>query len=96
MIVSIRPDRTVAAFKECLDRGFVHIKFTETQGGTELGIPVDVGRSDLSKIDWDSQTGSATIVGAISLDYVKVECIARVELPSLECAGRLAPVSTDA
>jgi hypothetical protein len=29
---SLRPAKTVKAFKECIDRGYVHIKFTETKG----------------------------------------------------------------
>ena len=33
---SLRPEKTIKALKECIDRGYVHIKFTETEGGTEL------------------------------------------------------------
>ena len=32
--VTVRPERTIQAFKECLDRDYVHVKFTATRGGT--------------------------------------------------------------
>ena len=38
--VSLRPERTVTLFKEMIDRGHVLIKFTQTNGGTELGVPL--------------------------------------------------------
>src|SRR4051812_42834426 len=37
IIASRYPDKSVRALKESIDRGYVHIKFTETRGGTELG-----------------------------------------------------------
>ena len=87
--VSLRPDRTVRAFKEALDRGYVHIKFTETRGGTELGVPVDRERTDLSAVDFDAETGRLRVVGDLTLDFVKVRCIADVDVPSLDGQGRL-------
>lgn len=87
--VSLRPQRTVKALKECLDRGFVHVRFTNTRGGTELGLPIDKERSDLSGADFDGETGRVKLVGALTLDYVKVRCIADVDLTSLQGSGRL-------
>jgi len=31
---SLRPEKTVAALKECIDRGYVHNKYTDTRDGT--------------------------------------------------------------
>jgi hypothetical protein len=87
--VSLRPARTVQAFRESLDRGYVHIKFTDTKGGTELGVPIDSARTDLSSLDFAAETGQATIVGNLTLDYVKVRCVAQVHLPSLDGQGHL-------
>src|ERR1041385_7392165 len=36
--VGLRPERTTRLFKEAVDRNYVHIKFTQTKGGTELGF----------------------------------------------------------
>jgi hypothetical protein len=87
--VSLRPARTVDAFKQAIDRGFVHIKFTNTRGGTELGVRVDRELSDFRAVDFVGETGRAKIVGGLVLDYIKVRCIADIELPSLDGKGRL-------
>lgn len=87
--VSLRPERTTKALKDCLDRGFVHIKFVNTRGGTELGMPVDRALSDLSGADAEYATGHVTIVGALKLDFVKVRCVADIDLPALAGEGHL-------
>lgn len=91
--VSIRPERSVKALKECLDRGYVHIRFTGTRGGTELGVAINDQLSDLSGADCDNGTGHMRIAGDLTLDYVKVRCIADIKLPSLEGQGRLERLS---
>jgi hypothetical protein len=94
--VSLRPERSVQALKECLDRGYVHIKFTETRGGTELGVPIDPSRTELGEADFEGGTGRITVAGELSLDFVNVRCIAEIELPSLRGHGRLEPLPDDA
>jgi uncharacterized protein YbdZ (MbtH family) len=92
VIASLRPERTVQALKERIDLGYVHIKFTETKGGTELGIRLDREATDLSHADFDTQTGGAHLEGELTLDYVKVRCIADIDLKTLAGKGHLAPV----
>lgn len=92
VVVNMRPERTVKALKECIDRGYVHIKFTGTRGGTELGVPIDLERSDLTAADFEREEGRLIIVGTMTLDYVRVRCHAEVELPSMEGFGRLEPI----
>jgi hypothetical protein len=89
---SLRPEKTVKALKEAIDRGYVHIKFTNTKGGTELGVRLDQGATDLSRADFDSQTGNVRLVGGLTLNYVKVRCIADIGLDTLEGKGHLEPV----
>ena len=91
---SLRPGKTVEAFKECIDRGYVHIKFTETKGGTELGFKLDRHASDLSKADFSTETGNVHLVGNLTLNYVKVQCIADIELKTLEGKGYLVPLES--
>lgn len=90
--VSLRPTRELARFKECLDRGYVHIKFTGTRGGTELGVRLTDGGIDLSRADLSSGTGVAALTGTLTLDFVKVHCHATINLPDLSGEGRLEPV----
>jgi hypothetical protein len=89
--ITLRPEKTVKAFKECLDRGYVHVKFTETRGGTELGVRLDRQLTDLSRADFESETGQAKVVGSLTLDYVNVTCVADIDLPELSGRGRLEP-----
>jgi uncharacterized protein YbdZ (MbtH family) len=92
VIASLRPEKTVDAFKDRIDMGYVHIKFTETKGGTELGIRLDRNTLDLSQADFENQSGSAHLEGELTLDYVKVRCIADLDLKTLTGKGRLVRV----
>jgi hypothetical protein len=87
--VSLRPERSLRIFKECLDRGFVHIKFTDTRGGTELGVRLDQTVSDQSNADLDNGSGTIRLAGPLTLNYVKVRCVADVDVATLTGRGRL-------
>ena len=87
--VSLRPERELKYFKEQVDRGHVLIKFTETRGGTELGVPVDKTRSDFTQANFETGTGTAHVAGEITLDYVPVRVVADIELPSMRGQGHL-------
>ena len=89
---SLRPEKTVPALKERIDRGYVHIKFTDTRGGTELGVRLNREATDLSQADFDNQTGSVHLVGDLTLNYVKVRCVADINLETLEGQGHLEPI----
>lgn len=81
--VSLRPEKTVRAFQEGIDRKYVHIKFTDTKGGTELGVPLDPGSIDLSHADFEKPSGTVHLEGQLTLDYTKCRCIADIELETL-------------
>lgn len=87
--VSLRPERTLEYFKAAVDRGYVHVKFTNTRGGTELGVRIDPERSDLSGADWEEGTGQIKVAGELVLDYVRVRCHATLDLESLDGKGYL-------
>ena len=93
IVVSQRPEPTVKALKEAIDNGYVRVKFTETKGGTELGFKVDAGASDLTGGNFDEGTGKVRLVGGLTLDYVKVRCIAEIDLKTLEGVGHLEKVA---
>lgn len=71
------------------EMGFVFIKFTDTLGGTNLGVRVDTASTDLSRADFIDGSGIAHVEGTLTLDYVKVRCIADIELPTLSGTGHL-------
>jgi len=78
-----------AELGECIERDYVHILFTGTRGGTELGFELDRELSDLSAADFEKGEGKVHLVGALSLDYVKVRCVADLDLARLAGTGHL-------
>ena len=86
--VTIRPERTLQAFKECIQRKFIHVKFTDTQGGTELGIRLDQNTGELDA-DVDQGNGKIMLVGNVTLDYQKVQVVASIDLASFKGEGHL-------
>jgi hypothetical protein len=75
--------------KESIASGHVRIKFTDTRGGTELGVAIDRSRSDLRAIEGDNGSSEIRVVGDLTLDYVQVSCVARIDLATLEGEGHL-------
>lgn len=90
---SLRPEKTVKALKERIDMGYVHIRFTETRGGTELGVRLDRGCLDLNQADFENQTGTVRLEGDLTLDYVKVRCVADIDLKTLAGKGHLVRIA---
>ena len=90
----LRPQRTPEAFKQSIQRGYVHIKFIETIGGTEVGVNLDTDGVDLQQADFETGQGQVTVKGSLTLDYVPVKCTAVINLPDLKGHGWLEPQST--
>jgi hypothetical protein len=74
--------------EERVQSGYVLVKFTDTRGGTELGLRLDKDRCDLTNLD----TGSGTIklVGTLTLDFVDIEVVVDANITSLEGTGTVA------
>lgn len=89
---SLRPEATPQALRECIDRGYVHVEFTNTRGGTELGFELDRERSEVNSADFGARVGAVTLVGELTLNYVKVRCAATIDLKTLEGEGHLEPL----
>jgi len=96
IVVSQRPEPTVKALKDAIDNGYVRVKFTETQGGTELGFKVDKDASDIAAADFEAGTGQVRVVGGLTLDYTKVRCVANIDLTTLAGEGHLEKVEAAA
>lgn len=89
--ITYRPMRDDARteLREALDRDYVHVLFTGTRGGTELGFRPDPARSDVSGAGWDAGEGSVHLEGELNLDGVPVRCVADLDLATMEGTGRL-------
>ena|SRR3981081_2170364 len=87
--LALRPEKSLRALKECLERRYVHVKFTDTRGGTELGVRIDESTAQLALGGVDGTERTVHISGNLSLDYVPVRCIVDVNLDTYEGAGHL-------
>ena len=87
--VSLRPEKSVQLFKEAIDRNYVKIKFTDTKGGTEVGLSLDKDACKLDDADFENGEGTVHLEGTLTLDYVKVRCIVDIDLSTLEGSGHL-------
>ena len=80
----------IEELKKSIDLGYLRLRFTETLGETELGFQLDRDDSDFTKIDFEKQTGKLRVVGMpISLDSVRVRCVATVDASTLKGTGHL-------
>jgi hypothetical protein len=88
-VESSRPDKSVAGLKESIDRDYVHILFKQT--GTELGVQLDRSACNFTEADFASGRGKIRLVGALTLNYEKVRCVADLDLSTCEGSGYLQP-----
>jgi len=88
-VIVNRGDQDVQDLKQRIDNGFVLIKFTATQGGTELGVSLDKDETNLTGADFNAGTGMMHLVGNLTLNYVRVRCIADIDLATKEGKGHL-------
>ena len=85
------PNPSVEQFKQSIDRAYVHIKFTGTRGGTDLGVKLDTTASQLDA-DFAQGVGTVHIEGTLTLNYVPVRCVADIDLATLNGTGHLVVV----
>lgn len=75
--------------KRVHEMNYVFINFISTRGGTDLGVWVDKAATNLNQANFAEARGIAHIEGTLTLNYVKVRCIADIDLSSLNGTGHL-------
>ncbi len=84
------PVPSLADFQTRLEEmGYVFIKFTDTRGGTDLGVRVDKAATSVSDVDFERGSGTAHVEGTLTLNYTPVRCVADIDLATLSGTGRL-------
>jgi uncharacterized protein YbdZ (MbtH family) len=81
--------RTASELGDCVERGFVLVKFTGTRGGTELGFRLNADHTDTTGANFKDGVGTVCLGGDLTLDDVKVRCRAQIDLQSLAGEGYL-------
>jgi hypothetical protein len=82
-------DEDYAEIKQRIEDGYIHIKFTQTRGGTELGINVDLAATNLKDVNFDEGHGILHLEGTTNLNYNSVRCIADIDFATRKGAGFL-------
>jgi len=88
-------DEPYKEIKGRIEDGYVHIKFTQTRGGTELGINVDLKSTNVKDLDFNKGEGLLHIEGTTNLNYNVVRLIADIDLVSRKGEGYLEVVSEE-
>jgi len=88
-------DEPYGEIKERIEDGYIHIKFTQTRGGTELGINVDLKSTNVKDLDFTKGEGLLHIEGTTNLNYNAVRLIADIDLASRKGKGYLEVVSEE-
>lgn len=84
------PKPSLDEFRQRLEKlGYVFLKFTDTRGGTDLGVRVDRSATDLSRANFAQASGTVHVEGTLTLNYVKVRCVADIDLATLKGDGSL-------
>lgn len=88
--VVLRPEPSLERFRQALDHRYVHVRFTDTAGGTEIGMALAADDAiESSGADLTAGTGTVKLAGELVLDFQPVRCHVRIDLPSLAGSGRL-------
>jgi len=88
-------DESYEEIKQRIEDGYIHIKFTQTRGGTELGINVDLNNTNLKELDFNKGEGLLHIEGTTNLNYNAVRCIADIDLATRKGEGCLQVVEEE-
>ncbi len=78
--------------RRVVEIGYAFIKFTETSGGTDLGVRLDRAACDLGSADFEQGSGTLHLEGTLILNDDPVRCIADIDLATLNGTGRLVVV----
>lgn len=82
-------DEPYDEIKQRIEDGYIHVKFTQTKGGTELGINVDLDKTNVGDVNFSKGEGSLHIEGTTNLNYNEVRCISDIDLKTRKGEGYL-------
>ena len=82
-------DEPYEEIKQRIEDGYIHVKFTQTRGSTELGINVDLNNTNVKEVDFTKGKGMLHVEGTTNLNYNQVRCIADIDLETRKGEGFL-------
>ena len=88
-------DEPYDEIKQRIEDGYIHVKFTQTKGGTELGVNIDLDKTNVGNVDFSAGEGSLHIEGTTNLNYNEVRCISDIDLKTRKGKGYLEVVKEE-
>jgi uncharacterized protein YbdZ (MbtH family) len=86
--VGLRSTPDPRGVEAAVQRGHLHLEFTGTQGGTNVGIQIDPTQTTLDAA-FLAGSGRARIVGSFVLDFVPLTCVAEIDGRTLSGVARV-------
>ena len=83
--LELKSDTKDVELQKAIDNGYVVIGFSDTRGGTDLGIRLERDLCVLDNCDIQQLKGQIRLVGSLVLDDVRVRCTACINLE--DCLG---------
>ncbi|MGB0909658.1 MAG: MbtH family protein [Nitrospirales bacterium] len=83
--LELKSDTKDVELQNAINKGYVVIRFSDTRGGTDLGIRIERDLCVLDNCDVQILRGRMQIVGTVVLNNIRVRCTADINLE--DCLG---------
>ncbi len=84
-----RPEKTVQAIQQSIERNLVHLHFLNTS--TELGVNLDIEKCKINQDYFEKCSGEIHIEGDLILNFTPVRCVANIDLSTCEGEAYIIP-----
>ena len=87
--LALRPEQSLDALLRQVKTGCLPVRFTGTRGGTELSVPLEPSVVQLIGDQIARGETAIQVIGALTLDYTRVRCLADIDVTTFTGSGRL-------
>jgi hypothetical protein len=87
--IALRPEQSSQILKESIERGYVHIRFIETRGETEVGVRINENTAQAALADVSRDERTIRVPGSLILGYIPVRCVVDINLETYNRTGCL-------
>lgn len=85
--VILKPEKTLDELIQCFKRKFINLEFTDTKGGTEIGI--NIGPNSTNENEINHLTKEVYIEGELYMNFVKVKVESNIKVCDFSGFGSL-------
>ncbi|PRX96530.1 MbtH family protein [Allonocardiopsis opalescens] len=82
--VVLRPEPSAERLRAAVERGYLHLRFPDTDGGTEVGVALHPRDAALAE-----ESGRITLSGEFTLDFTPLHCTALIDTAAYSGSARV-------